>query len=92
MYNSRQQIKDGNDSILRSELTWKGAELFDFMRQYQPERFKEKKKDGTLIPFLAGVASDWESRMTEHLSNGFTFAKANELEHELLMEMAGFMN
>lgn len=92
MNNLKNRHREFVDNNLRCHLSWKGTTLFDFMKEYQPERFEEKKRDGTLIPFLSRVASDWEARMKEHQNNGLTFAEANELEHELLMEMAGFMN
>ena len=40
------------DTMLQSELTGMGAEMYEIMKETQPERFQQMKANGTLIPYL----------------------------------------
>ncbi|MGJ7030870.1 hypothetical protein [Niabella hirudinis] len=83
-------LKQSEEIQLKSRLnSYKARQLFEMLKQGQPERFHQMIKEGKLIPFLNDLSNQYLRKIQQQIDKGMNEAEAAEIQWPLLMEQAG---
>jgi hypothetical protein len=83
-------MQQDSDTPFKAELdSYAALALYMLIKAHQPSRLEEMKANQTIVPFLNKLALDYHDRMDIHISNGWHFTDAQEVEWWNLTIRAG---
>ncbi len=83
-------LKQSEETRAKSRLnSYKARQLFEMLKQEQPERFCQMLKEGKLIPWLNDLSNQYLRKIQQQIDKGMNEAEAAEIQWPLLIEQAG---